>query len=43
MSKMTMLLGPPRESGIFDRILARVKAVATSPSASTCQKLKSES
>ena len=37
MSKMTMLLGPPRDKGMFDSILASVKAVATSPSASTCE------
>ena len=37
MSKITILLGPPRDSGIFDRMRARVNAVATSPSASTCQ------
>lgn len=34
MSKITMLVGPPLEMGIFDKILARVKAVATSPSSS---------
>ena len=37
MSKMTTLVGPPRESGMLDRILASVTAVATSPSASTCK------
>jgi hypothetical protein len=31
---MTKLVGPPLEIGIFDNILARVKAVATSPSSS---------
>jgi len=34
MSYMTILVGPPLEIGIFDNILARVKAVATSPSSS---------
>lgn len=34
MSKVTKLVGPPLEIGIFDKILARVKAVATSPSSS---------
>jgi hypothetical protein len=34
MSYMTKLVGPPLEIGIFDNILARVKAVATSPSSS---------
>jgi hypothetical protein len=34
MSKITRLVGPPLEMGIFDKILARVKAVATSPSSS---------
>lgn len=36
MSKMTTLVGPPRDRGMLDRIRARVTAVATSPSASTC-------
>ncbi len=36
MSKMTTLVGPPRDSGMLDSIRASVKAVATSPSASTC-------
>jgi len=36
MSKMTTLVGPPRESGMLDRMRASVTAVATSPSASTC-------
>ena len=36
MSKMTMLVGPPLERGISDSRRARVTAVATSPSASTC-------
>ena len=36
MSKMTTLVGPPRERGILERMRASVKAVATSPSASTC-------
>ncbi|KAF1864100.1 hypothetical protein Lal_00048665 [Lupinus albus] len=31
---MTKLVGPPLEIGILDNILARVKAVATSPSSS---------
>ena len=31
---MTKLVGPPLEMGIFDNILARVNAVATSPSSS---------
>lgn len=34
MSKVTRLVGPPLEIGMFDKILARVKAVATSPSSS---------
>lgn len=34
MSYMTKLVGPPLEIGMFDNILARVKAVATSPSSS---------
>jgi len=34
ISKMTKLVGPPLEIGIFDKILARVNAVATSPSSS---------
>lgn len=34
MSKITRLVGPPLEMGIFDKIRARVKAVATSPSSS---------
>ena len=36
MSKMTRLVGPPLEGGTLVRIRARVKAVATSPSVSTC-------
>ena len=36
MSKMTTLVGPPLDSGMLDSIRASVKAVATSPSASTC-------
>ena len=36
MSKMTTLVGPPRDSGMLDRMRASVTAVATSPSASTC-------
>ena len=35
MSKMTTLAGPPLDKGMLDRIRASVKAVATSPSAST--------
>ena len=35
MSKITTLAGPPRDRGMLDKIRARVKAVATSPSAST--------
>lgn len=31
---MTKLVGPPIEMGIFDKALASVKAVATSPSSS---------
>ena len=31
---MTKLVGPPLEMGIFDKILAMVNAVATSPSSS---------
>lgn len=38
MSKMTTLVGPPLESGMLDRMRARVTAVATSPSASTWEK-----
>ena len=34
ISKITKLVGPPLEIGMFDKILARVKAVATSPSSS---------
>lgn len=34
ISKITKLVGPPLEMGIFDKILASVKAVATSPSSS---------
>lgn len=34
ISKITKLLGPPLEIGMFDKILASVKAVATSPSSS---------
>lgn len=34
ISKITKLVGPPLEIGTFDKILARVKAVATSPSSS---------
>lgn len=34
ISKVTKLVGPPLEIGMFDNILARVKAVATSPSSS---------
>lgn len=34
MSNVTKLVGPPLEVGMFDKILARVKAVATSPSSS---------
>lgn len=34
ISKVTILVGPPLEIGIFDKILASVKAVATSPSSS---------
>lgn len=40
MSKMTTLAGPPRVSGTLDRIRASVKAVATSPSASTCKRAR---
>lgn len=36
MSKMTMLVGPPLLGGMFDKMRASVKAVATSPSVSTC-------
>ena len=36
MSKITTLVGPPRDNGMSDRMRASVKAVATSPSASTC-------
>ena len=35
MSKMTTDVGPPRDRGMWDRMRARVTAVATSPSAST--------
>lgn len=35
ISKITKLVGPPLEMGIFDKILARVNAVAISPSSST--------
>ena len=35
MSKMTTDAGPPRAKGMFEMMRARVKAVATSPSAST--------
>lgn len=35
---MTTLVGPPREMGILDTILAMVKAVATSPSSSILSK-----
>lgn len=34
ISKITKLVGPPPEIGTFDKILARVKAVAISPSSS---------
>lgn len=34
ISKVTKLVGPPRGTGMFDKILASVKAVATSPSSS---------
>lgn len=34
ISKITKLEGPPRDIGIFDKILASVKAVAMSPSSS---------
>lgn len=34
ISKITKLVGPPLEMGIFDKILARVNAVAISPSSS---------
>ena len=34
MSKITRLVGPPLEMGIFESIRARVKAVAMSPSSS---------
>lgn len=34
ISKITRLEGPPLDIGIFDKILASVKAVATSPSSS---------
>jgi len=34
ISKITKLEGPPRDIGIFDKNLASVKAVATSPSSS---------
>lgn len=34
MSKVTKLVGPPLGVGTFDKILASVKAVATSPSSS---------
>ena len=37
---MTTLVGPPRDKGMLERILAKVTAVATSPSASTCAFLK---
>ncbi len=43
MSKMTTLVGPPRDSGMLDKIRASVTAVATSPSASTCKKRQSHS
>lgn len=36
MSKITRLVGPPRDGGTLDRMRANVKAVATSPSVSTC-------
>jgi hypothetical protein len=39
MSNITRLVGPPLEIGIFDRILARVKAVAISPSSSIRSKV----
>lgn len=39
MSNVTRLVGPPLEIGIFDRIRARVKAVATSPSSSIRSKV----
>ena len=35
---MTKLVGPPLETGISESILARVKAVATSPSSSILSK-----
>ncbi len=35
MSNTTSDAGPPRDNGMLDRIRASVKAVATSPSAST--------
>ena len=38
MSYITTLVGPPLDTGIFDRILAIVKAVATSPSSSIISK-----
>lgn len=34
MSNITKLVGPPPEIGMFDKILASVNAVATSPSSS---------
>lgn len=34
MSNVTKLVGPPLEIGIFDKSLAKVKAVAISPSSS---------
>jgi hypothetical protein len=38
MSYITTLVGPPLDTGIFDSILAIVKAVATSPSSSILSK-----
>lgn len=35
MSKMTKLVGPPRDGGTFDKRRASVLAVAMSPSVST--------
>ena len=35
MSKMMVLVGPPRDGGMLLRILANVTAVATSPSRTT--------
>ena len=39
MSKITRLVGPPLDIGMLERILARVKAVAMSPSSSIRSKV----